>query len=1351
MIEKLSDALGDAGADAGPEELADIIWLAGRIDSAREAERRTTADDPGHPSAEPADAESPEAEAERHEEQQLYNDDTTAGLGDQDGHTGESVLVRRAPALDDPLGIMRALRPLGKQAMAAGRAELNEEATVLASVEHRMLVPVMQPPRGRWLDLVIVVDTHHTMVFWHDVVTELCRAVTQSGLFRDVRVWYLGEPDLKGAATVASTPGGEPRSAQELIDPSGHRLVLVVTDTVAAGWGGSTVARALRCWAAHGPVAVVNVMPRRLWDRGAVTHAGMLVRAARPAAPNGTWRVRSAGRRSRPSRDRSARGDSIPVVEADPESLAALASLVAGGGRWTRMTCLSIDRSDSTTLPDPSAASSARPAPPVSLPSAESALRRFQATASPPARRLAGHLAAVPITLPVMTLVRRAMVKDSDHGHVAEVALGGLFQPWDPLPPHTDLDRYTFQFLPGVREALMGGEDRQDITAVQELVRRSVSAYLEHVPANGGEFRAVRVGPRATKGSRVLAPGSLPFAHTKGAKEALVGVPLSESQLWGRVEILAPADAALSPQAASLQRVVRTAEQGMSQVVVITGPAGSGKTQTAWEAVQRLPDNWLIWEPRSVEEFLEGADRVGPCTVVWLDDIDSIASGHDGGVGTRAAQSVVRLMEHGNQNRGPILTLVMRRTRDETHPFIWVEERADLINFESPEDSAGVLRTSAFPHIDDAVESTPQPASAVLSAALAARTLGAGPSLAGRLLAEAAPAYLSSDDRDRLQGDWFQAALDLLSSSNPRGPALLTGEHTAEGHPYDSHFRLHERFDQANPPEPELPDVLFNALLHCSSADELDRIGRTLRERGDLVRATEFARAAAAIRGPVDPSFQDDAVVLITANGVQGSGVLVERGVLTALSLVSDAPEIIVSQRGTEYVAEVRSSQRDVALLEIPYLTWPGRTAGAIGPSSHRIRAGQRVQVQGFTGSSNRVQLPCRVTNLAGSRMAPLILEPATDALRSMSGLPGLNGAPIMDEEGQLLGLVTDVPDVVMESAAPLVGMHVSSFDRLLGTAGKGASKRHPHLPNLRSSRAVLVASSSASSPSLPTLPSVVPGTERLHALLTQEDPAPVFVSQNVTTLLDPPTPSDVLERLREAASETSDVLLFYFAGHALLDKEGELHLVCASSDPGNPAGTAISAQTITDILVSSPARRRLVIADCDYSGRWPSLEDNGIWMLGATDRLSRAHAPLDSRFTAFTGALIEVLHHGTPRSTTPVLDLSLIDNELNLALRNLDGLRGPLFRRAQSAGLALGLNRALTEPARQWGTVKWFNAEKGFGFIAADEGPDVFVHYSEIQMTGFRTLEEGQPVDFRIVQGRHGPQASDVHVRASQ
>jgi len=60
-------------------------------------------------------------------------------------------------------------------------------------------------------------------------------------------------------------------------------------------------------------------------------------------------------------------------------------------------------------------------------------------------------------------------------------------------------------------------------------------------------------------------------------------------------------------------------------------------------------------------------------------------------------------------------------------------------------------------------------------------------------------------------------------------------------------------------------------------------------------------------------------------------------------------------------------------------------------------------------------------------------------------------------------------------------------------------------------------------------------------------------------------------------------------------------------------------------------------------------------------------------------------------------------------------------------------------------GKVKWFNAEKGYGFIEREDGDDVFVHFSAIQAEGFKTLEEGEEVEFEIVEGNRGPQAANV------
>lgn len=64
-------------------------------------------------------------------------------------------------------------------------------------------------------------------------------------------------------------------------------------------------------------------------------------------------------------------------------------------------------------------------------------------------------------------------------------------------------------------------------------------------------------------------------------------------------------------------------------------------------------------------------------------------------------------------------------------------------------------------------------------------------------------------------------------------------------------------------------------------------------------------------------------------------------------------------------------------------------------------------------------------------------------------------------------------------------------------------------------------------------------------------------------------------------------------------------------------------------------------------------------------------------------------------------------------------------------------------------GVVKWFNSEKGYGFISQEDGPDVFVHFSAIQGTGYRNLEENQKVEFDVTTGQKGPQAANVRPTA--
>ncbi|MEU7724993.1 pentapeptide repeat-containing protein [Streptomyces sp. NPDC040724] len=530
MIERLLAAFAEgADDDGGPrtgvgaEEIADILWLAARVDPAG-------ARPPGAPAADPAGGQPPVPGPHAPEpapdtppvpgardgdgpavqffpaspREPAGKPDVHGKPADAAGRGGSPVRLPRASSLDDPLALMRSLRPVGRRSIGGPGEELDEQLTVERSIERRVPTPVLRPAESRWLDLALVVDTHHSMLLWSDLVDELRRVLTRSGVFRDVRTWQLTGTGSGATPMVTQGRGGPPRNPLELADPAGRRLILVLSDTVAGGWREAPVQGVLRHWCAHNAVAVLNVLPERLWTRGAVRPVPFAVRADRPAAATRSWQQVPATRRAGAGRRRAAAAAAaavVPVVGVASGSLARLVRVVSGDGRWRRLACLRLDA-------EPGAAGAPEDPAPAGGRSALDVVERFRASASPTAQQLAAHLAAVPLTLPVMTLVRRSLLRDSEHGHLAEVALGGLFAPWG---AEQDAEEVEFEFLPGVREALLGSQLRGDVAAVRELVRRRVWEFMSRNRSTGPDFSAVRV-TAGRAGRRRVADGALPFA-----------------------------------------------------------------------------------------------------------------------------------------------------------------------------------------------------------------------------------------------------------------------------------------------------------------------------------------------------------------------------------------------------------------------------------------------------------------------------------------------------------------------------------------------------------------------------------------------------------------------------------------------------------------------------------------------------------------------------------------------------------------------------------------------------------------------------------------------------------------------
>ncbi|MFF3678519.1 SAV_2336 N-terminal domain-related protein [Streptomyces sp. NPDC002120] len=541
MIERLLAAFAEGADDGGPrtgvgvEELADILWLAARVDpdGARPPAAPAagpTGEQPPAPDPAPSEAGPdtlPPPEPGRPDggppAVQLFPAAPPGPAGKPAdtaaGRRGSPLRLPRAASLDDPLALMRSLRPVGRRSIGGPGEELDEQLTVERSIERMVATPVLRPAESRWLDLALVVDTHHSMLLWSDLVDELRGVLTRSGVFRDVRTWQLTGTGPGATPMLTRGRGGPPRNPLELADPAGRRLILVLSDTVAGGWREAPVQGVLRHWCAHNAVAVLNVLPERLWTRGAVRPVPFAVRADRPAAATRSWQRVPATRRSGAGRRRAAAVAAavVPVVGIASGSLARLVRVVSGDGRWRRLACLRLDA-------EPGAASIPEDPAPAGVRSPLEVVERFRASASPTAQQLAAHLAAVPLTLPVMTLVRRSLLRDSEHGHLAEVALGGLFAPWGAEQAAEEAE---FDFLPGVREVLLGSQLRGDVAAVRELVRRRVWEFVSRNRRPAPDFTAVRVTPGGT-GRRTVADEALPFAaappHEPGLPDRVVRV-----------------------------------------------------------------------------------------------------------------------------------------------------------------------------------------------------------------------------------------------------------------------------------------------------------------------------------------------------------------------------------------------------------------------------------------------------------------------------------------------------------------------------------------------------------------------------------------------------------------------------------------------------------------------------------------------------------------------------------------------------------------------------------------------------------------------------------------------------------
>ncbi|HEX3791699.1 MAG TPA: FxSxx-COOH system tetratricopeptide repeat protein [Pseudonocardiaceae bacterium] len=469
-------------------EVCDAIWLTSVVDAVSPHPEIPPPPAPPHkPNPEPVENSDPppftppaeEEEPPPATDPQSYappeNPETPAHNGHAAAVGDPDLAIRaRAPTVLDAPAIIRALRPLHRKTLS-GRPEdlvLDEEATAERAVQDGLWFPELKQVSERWLDLTLVIDASPSTALWRSTIVEFEDVLNQLGTFRTIQRRLLDSqwPEDGSAPVPILRTGfhGAPTSGPaELLDPSGRRVVLVLTDGVSDHWREPTFTAALAQWGRLMPTALVQLLPQRLWRRNGMDLRRARVTSTGRAKPNTRWSLHlpDAWLEPDPGALTPPAAVPIPVLELDARWLRRWAALLVGTNN-DPVDVPVIFAGEPTITRDASARSesNSESTPPLDQ------VNSFLSAASPTAYRLATLLAAVPVNLGAAQLIQAELVPDARTEHLAEVLTSTLFRP---EPSHTSRSAWSnvsYTVHPRVREVLLSGARRSETARAVRLV-----------------------------------------------------------------------------------------------------------------------------------------------------------------------------------------------------------------------------------------------------------------------------------------------------------------------------------------------------------------------------------------------------------------------------------------------------------------------------------------------------------------------------------------------------------------------------------------------------------------------------------------------------------------------------------------------------------------------------------------------------------------------------------------------------------------------------------------------------------------------------------------------------------------
>ncbi|RDI19202.1 FxSxx-COOH system tetratricopeptide repeat protein [Lentzea flaviverrucosa] len=381
------------------------------------------------------------------------------------------------PALTETLECFRALRPLKREiaSFRYGATILDEVATAEQVARTGTWWPITRSSPERWLDLTVVLDDSPSMSLWRPKVVAFLEMLARLGAFRTIQFRLVdvvrNEDGTEVPVLRGGTPGAPARDPAEVLDVSGRRVMLLVTDGVGGIWRPGLLNPVLARWARSMPVSVLHLLPQWLWGRGAVPlhRANLSVPAA--MRPNSRWTfdLPDAWLEEDPSAHLRDGAVPVPVIELQPRYLKWWARLITAGHRGPAAGTVLLATRETRVAPDGDM-------------SAKEHVGRFRSLASPPALRLATLLAAVPAHPEVVKLIRHRFVPEAKTEHLSELLLSGVVHYSSHRGGGPTWDSTAFVFPEKVRELLLNGARRSETAGV---VQTAAAVFGDRIPVLG--------------------------------------------------------------------------------------------------------------------------------------------------------------------------------------------------------------------------------------------------------------------------------------------------------------------------------------------------------------------------------------------------------------------------------------------------------------------------------------------------------------------------------------------------------------------------------------------------------------------------------------------------------------------------------------------------------------------------------------------------------------------------------------------------------------------------------------------------------------------------------------------------